>query len=190
MTGSRVVRCPRGARRGGGAHSRRSPVGDGAGSWTRHELHIQPDRDRRAAGRRREDQGFRGVEPSVFGRRRRPAAHPPDPDRPKHRLLDIDACVQHPPGPPFLTEAGPRTYRGSRRPLHYIPTRRCSRGSWATAVPRPANPTATSVDLRAARMGRSWEHRLRPPAVRHTRTVPPRPRGTGRERAFLRCWRR
>src|SRR6266545_5397989 len=34
----------------------------------------------------------------------------------EHRLVDIDACVQHLPGPPFVTEVGPRTYRGSWRP--------------------------------------------------------------------------
>src|SRR5262249_7984414 len=34
----------------------------------------------------------------------------------KHRLVDIESCVQHLPGPPFLTEVGPRTYRGSWRP--------------------------------------------------------------------------
>src|SRR6266540_206817 len=34
----------------------------------------------------------------------------------KHPLVDIDACVQHLPGPPFVTEVGPRTYRGRWRP--------------------------------------------------------------------------
>src|SRR6266511_2325723 len=52
----------------------------------------------------------------------------------KHRLVNIDACVQHQPGPPFVTEVGPRTYRGSWRPLHYIPTRSTAR----QAEPRAA----------------------------------------------------
>lgn len=39
-----------------------------------------------------------------------------EPHHLEHRLVDIDACVQHLPGPPFVTEVGPRTYRGSWRP--------------------------------------------------------------------------
>src|SRR4051794_23751574 len=34
----------------------------------------------------------------------------------KHRLVDVESCVQHLLGPPFVTEVGPRNYRGSWRP--------------------------------------------------------------------------
>src|SRR5262249_62077234 len=34
----------------------------------------------------------------------------------EHRLVDIESCVQHLPGPPLVTEVGPRSYRGSRMP--------------------------------------------------------------------------
>src|SRR6266511_1239345 len=47
----------------------------------------------------------RGLEPALAELARVPIEH----HRPKDSLVDIDACVQHLPGPPFVTEVGPRT---------------------------------------------------------------------------------
>jgi hypothetical protein len=77
------------------------------------------------------------------------SAHPiPDRAPPGTPLWIIDACVQHLPGPSFVAEVGPRTYRGSWSPrLHsYGPAlwgqaaarhdAMCGAGLWVSARSR------------------------------------------------------
>jgi hypothetical protein len=63
---------------------------------------------------RRRDDGLARVE--RIGAYVTDAERVPRADDAAAALVKIESCVQHLRGPPFATEVGPRTYRGSRRP--------------------------------------------------------------------------